>query len=329
MRVTRRSTRAGGGLSPARFVPGVAVGAALVVGSVGCAGPTPGHTGDAGAGGGDAAVTVSVHQSRSNVAGRQLSLAVTNQSESPIEVTAARFFSAQFVSDAVWPKDSTTIRPGVTADLPVDLPAADCSATDATPAVEISYRPVVDGDTAGKENEPADELHTVSLTPTDPLDQLAPLFAADCLGEAAAHIATIAATTAPRAVDEGGRSVAELDLTVTPTGARGSLTVLAVGGTTLFTQLDPATGAPVDSRAVDVAVAGTAPSTVVTLHLQPSRCDPHAVAEDKLGTVFSLEVSVDDGSGNPGGAQAGTLTVAAVNDVRAALYSFVDQACGW
>jgi hypothetical protein len=77
---------------------------------------------------------------------------------------------------------------------------------------------------------------------------------------------------------------------------------------------------------VDVAVAGDAPPSVLTLSLVPSRCDPHAVAEDKLGTVFPLEVSV---TAEAGDVRIGVLSVTASDDVRAALYDFVDRSCGW
>jgi hypothetical protein len=292
----------------------------------GCAAPTSGNVG----GDADEAFTVSVHQSRSNVAARQLSLALTNTSEARIEITAARFRSNQFLSDAVWQKGSTTIRPGVTADLPVTLPAADCSATNPEAVVEVTYRPVADpaSEVAGEGSGEGDS-RTVFLTPKDPLGQLDPLFAADCLRDTAARVASIAATTAPRIVSGGERLIAELDLTITPTDDRGSLAVRAVTGTTLFTQLEPATGAPADRREVDVAVRADAPPSVLTLHLAPSRCDPHAIAEDKLGTVFPLEVEVAGGTGESGGLRTGIVSVAAADEVRALLYAFVDEACEW
>jgi hypothetical protein len=183
-------------------------------------------------------------------------------------------------------------------------------------------------DVAGEGSGEGDS-RTVFLTPKDPLGQLDPLFAADCLRDTAARVASIAATTAPRIVSDGKRLIAELDLTITPTGDRGSLAVRAVTGTTLFTQIEPATGAPVDRREVDVAVRADSPPSVLTLHLTPSRCDPHAIAEDKLGTVFPLEVEVAGGTGESGGLRTGIVSVAAADEVRALLYAFVGEACEW
>jgi hypothetical protein len=302
-----------------------ALGTAAVLALVGCTGPAM-HPGGDPDGHPRVAVSASVHQTRSNVAARQLSLAITNTGGAPIEVTAARFVSDQFASAAVWQKDRTNIRPGVTADLPVSLPAANCSATDIRPVVIVTYRIVPAPGDPGDGGAPAGEQRTVSLEPEDSLGQLEPLFTADCLYAAATRIATITASTAPRVIDIGGRPVAELDLAITPAGGRGSLTVLTVNGTTLFTQFAPALNASVDARVVDVAVVGNASPSVLTLSLVPSRCDPHAVAEDKLGTVFPVKVKI---AAEAHDVRTGVLSVAASDEVRAALYDFVDRSCGW
>jgi len=70
---------------------------------------------------------------------------------------------------------------------------------------------------------------------------------------------------------------------------------------------------------VALTVDGRSQTSAVTLTLVPARCDPHAVAEDKRGTVFPLRVSVDGTSG--------TVYVAADAEVKAALYDFVRAAC--
>jgi hypothetical protein len=303
-------------------------------------------------------ISVEVHQTRSNVAARQLTIGVTNGSSQPIEVTSARFLSEQFVSAAVWPKDTTTIGAGVTADLPVPLPAADCDAESPSPIVELEYRPVSEGaeaEPSGAERSRAEPsgsepsgsaeptaIRSVTVTPVDSLDQLEPLFVADCLVDAAEQVATITANTAPRVStvhDHTGaaNTVAELDLTVTPTGGPGILTIVSARSTTLFSQVDPVTNLPSEIREVDVAVSAASGPQTITLQLLPSRCDPHAVAEDKLGTVFPVEISLD-GEGDPseadpseadpsGTSSTGTMSVAASTEVRAQLYDFVTRTC--
>jgi hypothetical protein len=266
-------------------------------------------------------ISVEVHQTRSNVAARQLTIGVTNESSQPIEITSARFLSEQFVAAAVWPKDTTTIGAGVTADLPVALPAANCAAETPSPTVELAFKP------ASENAEEPTTIRSVTVAPTDTLGQLEPLFLADCLVVAAEQVATIAANTAPRISTIQEQLVAELDLTVTPTGGPGSLTIVSARGTTLFSQVDPVSNLRSESRAVDATVSAQSGAQTVTLRLVPSRCDPHAVAEDKLGTVFPLKVSLKNESDPSGENQTGTMSVAASAEVRPRLYEFVERAC--
>ena len=273
-------------------------------------------------------ISVEVHQTRSNVAARQLTIGVTNGSSQPIEVTSARFLSEQFVSAAVWPKDTTTIGAGVTADLPVVLPGADCDAESPRPIVELEYRPVSEGAEAGQsgEAEPA-AIRSVAITPEDSLGQLEPLFLADCLVVAAEQVATITANTAPRVSTIQDHTIAQLDLTVTPTGGPGSLTVVSARSTTLLSQVDPVTTLPTEIRTVDATVSAASEPQMITLLLVPARCDPHAVAEDKLGTVIPLEISVHHEADPASASLTGTMSVAASAEVRAQLYDFVARAC--
>jgi hypothetical protein len=55
--------------------------------------------------------------------------------------------------------------------------------------------------------------------------------------------------------------------------------------------------------------------------VRPARCDPHAVAEDKVGTLLPVELEV--------GGATGVVKVAAPPALRADLYRFVAVACGW
>ena len=62
------------------------------------------------------------------------------------------------------------------------------------------------------------------------------------------------------------------------------------------------------------------PPSVVVLQLTPGRCDPHAIAEDKRGTIMPIDVVVDG--------TAGRIYVPAADAVRGALYTFVTESCG-
>ena len=59
---------------------------------------------------------------------------------------------------------------------------------------------------------------------------------------------------------------------------------------------------------------------VVDLRIRPSRCDPHGIAEDKIGTVLPLAVDVDG--------VAGTYGFAVDEATKRSLFGFVNQACG-
>jgi hypothetical protein len=272
-------------------------------------------------------ISVEVHQTRSNIATRQLTIGVTNGSSQPIEITSARFRSDQFVSAAVWSKDTTTIGAGVTADLPVSLPAANCDAKSPSPIIELEYRPVSEDAEAEQSVATESVIRSVAVTPVDSLGQLKPLFLADCLVAAAEQVATITANTAPRVSTVHEHPVAELDLTFTPKGGPGSLTVVNARSTTLFTQVDPGSNVLSQIREVDVEVSAASEPHTITLHLVPSRCDPHAVAEDKLGTVFPLEISLGEEGDTSGASLTGTMSVAASTEVRAQLYDFVARTC--
>jgi hypothetical protein len=65
--------------------------------------------------------------------------------------------------------------------------------------------------------------------------------------------------------------------------------------------------------------AGGAPAQV-RLGIRPSRCDPHAVAEDKVGTLLPLQVRV--------AGREGILKIDAGSQLRARIYDFVTKACG-
>ena len=65
--------------------------------------------------------------------------------------------------------------------------------------------------------------------------------------------------------------------------------------------------------------AGEPPSEV-RLGIRPARCDPHAVAEDKVGTLLPLRVLV--------AGRAGVLKIDAGDQLRARIYDFVTTACG-
>ena len=253
-------------------------------------------------------VTVGVSQSRSGSAAGELEVAVANGANQALTVTALTLKSGQFESPAIWPKESTTIRSGVTASLRVPLPAADCSSADPTPSVVLRFR------------LPGEKEQVATVRPTDTLDQLGPIRAAECLARDVGERVVITANREPKMATSVGAATATLELDVTPTGRGGSVTVVAARVTTLFSLVEATSGARSDRMPLDITFESTGSPAVLTLNLVPGRCDGHAIAEDKLGTVFPLEVLLEDGT-------SGVVRITSTSAVRAALFDFVALAC--
>ena len=73
---------------------------------------------------------------------------------------------------------------------------------------------------------------------------------------------------------------------------------------------------------IDVTIApGDTQATTVHLPLVPLRCDPHAVQEDKRGTVFTFDVEIE---GEPG-----TVEIASSEELRGRILTWVADWCGF
>ncbi len=263
-------------------------------------------------------ISVSVQQSRSDVAQRRLKVSVTNDGGEPLTITGVRFSAPQFAEPAVWPKDSTTVRPGTTVDLPVALAAPDCSA-DGPPTVTLRFRDTGIG--TGTGTDPGAPEREATVTPDDPFERLPALRAEDCLAEAVSAVAAITVPGPVRITAAGGASVATLDIVVMPTGAEGTFRIDSVTGTTLLAPVDPATGERRDEVEIGATIDAAAAPTTLPLSFVPNRCDAHAIAEDKRGTILPLHVT------GPGGVP-GIVPVPVDDATRSALYAFVAEACG-
>ncbi len=279
-----------------------AIAAVALAGCASSSAPPPGSTAP------PAGVTVAVYQTRTDVGQHRLELSITNGTDGRLTITRAEFRSEQFVEPAAWPKDSTFVAAGATVDLPVELGAPDCDAVNPVPVVEFDY--ALESGVTGTAVTEAD----------DRIDRLPSLMAEDCIQQSVEEVAVVTASTAPRIVSRAGALVAEVDLTVSPSGSAGSLTIVSWRSTTLVTPVDPASAATLPEAELDLVVAGTGTPSTVTLTLMPNRCDPHAVAEDKRGTIFPLSIVLADGT-------EGTLFVPAADAVRGALYDYVPLAC--
>lgn len=254
----------------------------------GCGGPAPDPLSEG--------VDASLVQQRSDVAGRQAQLRIRNGSDSAVTIGEVSIADPRFVEPAQRVVDRTSVlAPGGSVDVRIQLAPVDCDAPDTATAI-LTLHYVVDGATG------------VGVAPVEEqFPFLTALHAAECLRERVDDVARI---TLGRFTPSPAGSPATLELVIAGTDA-GTLRVRDVRETNL---LGFAGGEP------QYAVDETGDANVA-LPLIPSRCDPHAVQEDKRGTVFRVDVALDD--------IEGSFDVAATPEMRADILSWVADWCGY
>jgi hypothetical protein len=254
---------------------------AAVLLGTGCAGPEV--TAPAG-------VSVAVQQNRGDIAVDRMQIRVENGGDQTLTVTRAALSAPRFEAPAVW-QGRSEIAPGAARNLPVLIPVMDCTADAAGGSVELVF---LEG---GFER-------TATLDVGDPSELLPTLAEAECTAIAVAAAVDLSFT----GLESDGR-VALLTLAIERAGD-ADVVVDSVARTVLLQPEDGAAAWPV----------GTTSGTV-TLRAVPARCDPHAVAEDKVGTLFPVTVTLDG--------TAMTVTVPAPEALRAEIRGFIAEACGW
>lgn len=251
-------------------------------------------------------VTVELRQSRADVAGRQAAVRVINGSRETISIGAVSVDDPRFEEPAARIVDRTSsVAPGVSVDVRVQLADVACDvAPDSAATATLAF--VVAG-VAGSAVLPID----------DPVPFVEALHVRECLHERVLQAAAIdlgafspSPSGEPGALELAIEPHAEPDVAVRLVGIRETnlLTFAGLGEAGIF-DLD-----------LDLATAGTAPITV-TLPLRPARCDPHAVLEDKRGTVFRLLVDIDG--------DEGSFDLAASEELRGQLLEWVAAWCGF
>ncbi|AWB86871.1 hypothetical protein [Mycetocola zhujimingii] len=241
-----------------------------------------------------------VMQGRTDYASGTLVLRVVNGGTESITVDDAVLTWEGFAEPAHW--SGTTITAGRTVDLRTAAPGAKCTTGKADPpapslAVEFGTGPAV------------------VTTPLDPLDTLQRLHQTGCVSAAVERVATVS-VDGPLVIDgTGPDAVARLTLLFTPTRGEGTVQFSSVASTPLLAPADGSEGWP-----LSLALAGASAPQSAVLSIRPARCDPHAVAEDKIGTVLVVTVSVDGADGR--------YSFPVDDATRDALYGFVRSACG-
>ncbi|MCS5498030.1 hypothetical protein NY547_12340 [Cnuibacter physcomitrellae] len=256
-------------------------------------------------------ITVTIDQQRLDIPLDMMSVQVHNRSGRTLEIVEATYTDARFAEPIQWVGD-TLVPSDIQRDLRVPIPAPDCAAPAAAPAPHVEVTYILD-----------DAVAVGEYTPTDPFDFVPLRVAADCFAERVAQTADVSLTGVSTRHTEAGE-VVELQITVADHGA-DALTLGTISSTVLFQPADGSTG-----WTLDAAVA-PGQSRVLTIDAIPSRCDAHALAEDKVGTRFDASVAVGDpgttaGTGTT--ATTGTLTLVATDAQRSDLYAYFSDRCG-
>ena len=258
-------------------------------------------------------VTAEISQFRDNYSKQIIEIQLTNTTGHALTVLGAELTSPLFAAPIIWSARTGGIElpPGQPKSLPAPLPAPDCGS------------PAGPGATSGAAGDarvslrlatPEGAVPVPAMAPaTDPFGVLARNNSELCLAREASAVATIALDPGLEVAADGQSAVVRLLLQPRAAGA-GELVIDRIEETTLLAEASQAPW----PRSVTVR-AGGAPAQV-RLGIRPSRCDPHAVAEDKVGTLLPLQVRV--------AGREGIVKIDAGSQLRARIYDFVTKACG-
>ncbi|MFC0681083.1 hypothetical protein ACFFGH_24915 [Lysobacter korlensis] len=248
-------------------------------------------------------VSVALVQNRSDAPVRRLQLRVTNESAEELRIRTATLESTALAAPAVWEK-GTTVPAGATRDLPVQFPGASCA--DGEPQTVVRM-----------EVETAAGPATVEVPPADPNERMPLLTETDCFAQDVAAAGRV--SLAGLRVGDPSEP-AKLEVRVESAGGDTDLRVDSMESTVLFNPLD-ASGAPSASGEVGLELRGGDAEATALVPIVPNRCDPHALAEDKVGTLFVFAAEVEGG-------RSGELRLQASPELRADLYEYFTRACG-
>lgn len=277
-----------------------------------------GGTGGAGTGPPEAApsvapavpLTAELNQFRDNYSRQIVEIQLTNTSAAALTVTGARVRSPLFADGISWAGSPAGIElpPGQTKSLPAHLPAPVCA-----PAGTAEPGPAVAVRLAPAPGTAPEREHTI--TAADSYGVLTRNNADMCLARAADAVAGFRLEPGLEVSPDGLTAVVRLLVTPRDAASAGtaSLTVERIEGTPLLAE-DAAAPWP---RGVPVHAGGE--GRELRLGIRPARCDPHAVAEDKVGTLLPLRVTV--------GGRDGVLKVDAGPLLRGRIHDFVGAAC--
>lgn len=248
---------------------------------------------------------VEVRQGRFDVPDGVLVVSFANDGDESVTVTRTEVRSPalELGMERTRPFD---LGPGDRLDVRMPLTPSVCDARPDT-VVAVELRGGAHGDGAAV---PA------LLVPSDPYDTMTRIADRDCLAQSAAAAAAIVLPERLRVSGAGTDARAVIDVRVEPAASGdASIEIDRVLGTTLIGS-ESGGAWPVGLE----FAAGDAPATI-ELPVRPARCDAHAIADDKRGTILPFELATSDG-------RAGAIEFASGDALKADLYAYYAERCG-
>ncbi|GAB3603523.1 hypothetical protein [Microbacterium aureliae] len=253
-------------------------------------------------------VQVTLVQLRGDVAARQAQVQVVNVSETPVTVGDVAVVDQRFDREAVRviAGGSSEVAPGGRVDVRVHLPQVDCTAPhDGEPRVRLALA-------VGGRSE------VVTVPAGDPLGFVAPLHERECRAMRVFEAAELSFAGFDAAAPG---DAAALRLRIAPVAAAPGAPAVTIEDVQPTNLLEFAGEAPGAAHPIGVRATPGAASVEIVLPIVPSRCDPHAVQEDKRGTIFDVRVVVD---GDPG-----EIELFVGETLRGRILSWVADWCGF
>jgi hypothetical protein len=279
-----------------RLLACVAVGLMTAAGLVGCSPMSGAQTAL------PAGVSVSLFQNRSDYPIRHLEVQIHNTTKSTVTLHSGDFSSAFFSKTVAMHYLPYDLAAGDQVAFPVYLPAAACDSPKPAPRVTVSFT-----DKSGK--------GTATVTPKVLYNTLNEIHSHDCaLGTFEKVVAIIPGDAVTWTRDASGALISHLDFTFAPTGAAGTVTLNSIDNTTLLDM-------SFDTTYPLVFSASSAPQKLV-LSATPSRCETHALGEDKIGTVVPFHVKTSAYSN-------GYFGLVLSNKLKFEYYHYFALACGY
>lgn len=243
-------------------------------------------------------VSALVDQGRMQRQDRGAFVRISNRSDRDLVVSDLVLTSSR--SRAVVWTGTETVGAGYDTDVVVTLPRGRCGATTRY-TVTLTYRVGGDGDGDG------DGERRSTLPVEDRYGAVTRVLDGDC---ARATLERAARMDVGRPVEDGG--ALRIPITLTPRDRASAVRLVGYRPTPLVR--------PTRGSASDVAIGG--PPVRADLVLEPARCDPHAIAEDKVGRLVPVEVSA------PGLPDGTTFVLPLDRQRRTAILDYVRSACG-